>query len=300
MVAFFDIITAANFTTQSLRNLFCLNSISYGERWSQTAYWPLVMKRSGWNVYLYSNQFVPAATKVGLEGMMCDPLLMDECYSAVADSNFVFDGDFRDYVTRRFVPSESGERRLVIWHLYGQHFPSYTRYPQTDENECFTSADVTADLPWLDNEKRKEVAEYANATRYNDAVVASIIDLYRATPAIVIYFSDHGEEMWDTAPYGARNSQHPDDVGWMHRQFDVPFFVWFSEKFAASWPEVVGRIHEAAGRKGTLDDLGYMILGLAGIADSTVYDSRRDILSDLYYCLPRVTSAGYKYDREPI
>ncbi|MCM1066466.1 MAG: phosphoethanolamine transferase [Muribaculaceae bacterium] len=294
LTVFTDMITAANFTTPSIRNLMNLNRIADGERWSSAPYWPLVLARAGWRVSLFSNQFVPGSSGVGLEGMMCHPLLMERCYEVVADKNFAFDGDFVDYVCSGYKASAPG-RNLVLWHLYGQHFPSYARYPHTPANERFAADDIKADKPWLTEEMRREVAEYANATLYNDSVVAGILDLYRRRPAIVIYFSDHGEEMWDSAPYGARNSQHPEDEEWMKRQFDVPFFVWVSDTLAASQPALVNRIREAACRRGILDDLGQMVLGVAG-ADSTVYDSRRDILSADYECPPRITSAAYHYD----
>ena len=44
--------------------------------------------------------------------------------------------------------------------------------------------------------KNKTIADYDNATLYNDIVLSKIVDLFRQQEAIVIYLSDHGEDCY--------------------------------------------------------------------------------------------------------
>ena len=49
--------------------------------------------------------------------------------------------------------------------------------------------------PELNNAQRNDVAHYLNATLYNDMVVDSIIRMFDNRNAVVMYLSDHGEEV---------------------------------------------------------------------------------------------------------
>jgi len=295
IVAFSDVISAADFTIQSLRNLLNLNCLAEGRQWYEALYWPLVAHHSGWHTYLYSNQYAPSRAGTGLNGMLYHPALTAGCYTATADTCLRYDHDFVDRVKQRFIPAEDGDRRLVIWHLLGQHFQARDRVPDQPRYRHFSAADITVDRPWLDLQRRAEIAEYDNATLYNDSVVASIIDIYRHRDAILFYFSDHGEEIWDTAPYASRNEQHPDDASWLHRHFDIPFFVWMSDSLMKSHPDLADKVRRAASRPLMLDNFGQTILGITGAADA-LYRPQLDVLSDSYTPVPRVTCSGYEYD----
>ncbi|MDE5801290.1 MAG: sulfatase-like hydrolase/transferase, partial [Paramuribaculum sp.] len=165
---------------------------------------------------------------------------------------------------------------LVIYHLKGQHFPASARYKGALH---FTARDITVERPWLTEERRAEVADYDNATLYNDSVVAAIAARYAQAPTVMLYFSDHGEDCWDLAPMAARNKQMPDDPAWVERQFSVPFFVWMSPEFMERYPQLVQRLRGAAGKPFSLGDLGQMVLGLCGV-ETPYYDPALDPLHD--------------------
>ena len=291
-----DVISTANFTIPSLRNLLNLNDLSAGEQWDTSAFWPLVLARSGYSVFLYDNQYAPTAATTGLEGLLYAPELLEHCYTATADTVMGFDLDFLARVEPRITPAV-GAPRLTLWHLQGQHFSAADRYPHRAPFMPFSAADITSDAPWLNAERREEVAHYDNATAYNDSVLERIIAPLRdARPTLLVYFSDHGEESWDSAPYGSRNAQFPDDAAWLRRQFDIPFVIWHNDSLAAACPDLVDRIEASAARSFMLDNLGQLVLGVAGISDPRFYRPGRDLLSPAYTPAARVTSAGYRYD----
>ena len=291
LVAFSDMLVPANFTFSSLRNIFNLNDLSSGEPWADGVYFPLLMKKAGWNVYHYDNQTVSSHYDAAVSQMFYSPLVMRSVYDGVSDRLFEYDGDYVAYVDSILRPRECSGRQLSIYHLMGQHVPASHRFKGKGR---FSASDITADVPWLDDARRAEVADYDNATWYNDSVVSAIIDGRRARPTVLFYFSDHGEDIWDLAPVEARNVQQPDNPAWLDRQYRVPFFVWFSDSFIARYPELVSRIRGAAERPGMLDNFGQALLGLIG-AESPYYKPERDILRDSYLCGVRVTADGHRF-----
>lgn len=299
LVVFSDMITAGNFTNMSIANLMSLNNLTDEDParrdWWQSVYFPLVFKKAGWRVSLFTNQYDPQDRSSDLGRLFFDPFIIETCYDAYNDSQESYDGDFvNSMVAQHHLAALPSADALTIWHLKGQHFPARQYFPADAAHIRFTMSDVPADKPWLDDDKRQQVAYYANATLYNDSIVSSIIDLYRASDAVVVYFSDHGEEMWDTAPAGNRNKQQPDDAEWMHRQFDIPFVVWMSESFRGKYPEMADSIRRAADRSGSLDNLGQMLLHIGGIRSKYLRPDE-SIISDSYCPSPRISAQGYPY-----
>lgn len=225
---------------------------------------------------------------VQLSAVMRNRLLDGVCYEWVTDSLDRYDGDFIARVNREH-PFDGSVGNLDIYHLYGQHFDPADRYPDDGRHDRWTADSLPYDRPWFTPAKRQVVAEYDNATLYNDSVVGAIIDRYRSTPAVVIYFSDHGEEMFDASDCNVRNEPSGDLRGWLERQFEIPFFVWASDSYRQMRPGRWAAVGEAADRPGMLDNLGQMVLGLCGMTASPYYRADRDILNPDYTPADRVT-----------
>ncbi len=179
LITFSNVTTTDNFTTPALRNMMNLNDLSKGEQWYEGIYFPLVLKKAGYDVYHYDNQTIDITADRGLSRMFYSPLIREKVYSAISDSLFTYDGDFVDYISSRYAPLETKNPRLVIYHLKGQHFPASQRYPGRGK---FTAEDITVKRPWLNAERRAEVAEYDNATLYNDSVVTLITSRFNTEP----------------------------------------------------------------------------------------------------------------------
>ena len=75
----------------------------------------------------------------------------------------------------------------------GQHGAFAERYPIAYNK--FKSTDYNRKIG---KEQKTMIAEYDNATLYNDFVVNSIIDKYKNNDAIIFYLSDHGLDIFDT------------------------------------------------------------------------------------------------------
>lgn len=292
LILFGDMTSPANMTTESVRNTLNLNDISSGEKWCEGIYFPSLLKRAGWNVYHYDNQTVNKSSDVGIAGVFYSDFVMEHVLDGKSDRTFPYDMEYVEYTEQQLSRRKSG-KTFVIYHLLGQHFPASMRY---EGSPRFTPGDIVA--PGLDDDDRQLVADYDNATLYNDSVVARIIRRWSDECAVVVYFSDHGEDLPDLGGVDGRIVTSPDDEAWIERQFHVPFMVWTSESFMREYPRLRSSIEEAAQRPGTTDRLGHMILGLCGIK-SCYYQADRDQASLQYRSKPRKSAGGYDLEVQP-
>lgn len=83
---------------------------------------------------------------------------------------------------------------FFIIHLMGSHFTYNKRYP-TNFN-IFTAEDFT-ELPV---NQRTTISEYDNSILYNDYIVNEIIQRFASEDALVLYLSDHGEDLYISDP----------------------------------------------------------------------------------------------------
>lgn len=297
LVCFNDMISAANFTSGSVKNTMSLNSLGNNESWNSSAFFPIIMKKAGFNIYWFDNQSLYSGESLfsfHQGSYLFNPYLIKN-YS-INDSIYEYDGDFIKYVATQYeIPNE---RNFIVYHIMGQHFPAKSRYPENSFADKWSGKDITIQRPWLDDDKRQAIAEYDNSTLYNDSVISSIISAYRTTPAIIFYFSDHGIDMYDDFNVDVRSEKiNPgeDPKPWVKRNFEIPFFIWMSDQYRAQYPDKERAVRNSMDKPGMLDNIGQMIFNIGDI-ESTYYIEERDILSDKYRCPPRITVGGYNYD----
>ena len=173
-----------------------------------------------------------------------------------------------------------GSHNLIIFHLNGQHRAYKAQYPQEPDNIVFSAKDIKNPAPYLDEDKRQKIAEYANATRYNDKVIKQIIDLVRETNAILVYFSDHGEEVYDYRDFLGRALLERDIITpeLIKSEIEVPFVVWASDQWIKHNQEEWQTIGKAVDRDFTTDNVCHLLFRLAGIK-TTEYKPKRDLFS---------------------
>jgi heptose-I-phosphate ethanolaminephosphotransferase len=123
------------------------------------------------------------------------------------------------------------EKKLIVVHLLGTHMKYAYRYPESYDH--FNDATGLPEAVSKNDDKVELINEYDNAILYNDHIVHALIqDLKSKTPpdaqSLLVYFSDHGEDVYDTAPHDfkGRNEGAP-----TYPMYAIPFFVWHS----ANW-----------------------------------------------------------------
>lgn len=296
---FDDVVSPYNYTSSSLKNALFCNSIADGQRWSQTPSLYAVMRRAGFEVLMWDNQlnyFKGALFSFALNGLLYNDAMRRACYTAVADSCFDYDEQLvDDYLSSPWHRRPSAAR-LVTFHLMGQHFKASSRYPHDGQWDHFTADSIGQQSPWLTRDKRVEIAEYDNATRYNDHVMGRIMDAYRDQNAVVIYFADHGEEVYDWRDFAGRDESSNKPAQAIVHQNSVPMMVWCSDRYVALHPDVPARLERGRHHRFMHDNLCQVIFDLAQV-QTPYYRPERNPLSERFTASRRLVYDRIDYDQ---
>ena len=296
LFVFTDMVSPYNQTTRVIRNLLSCNSLGHHEDWSSAPPFTAIYKKNGYHVTMYDNQknfdmgFVFAYS---LNTYLYHPQIMKACYHETNDSTFEFDGQMVDDYQKRQTPSA---KRLVLFHLLGQHVGFEYRYPK---NFAYFNEDSLSfrKEPWLTKDMREDIVHYDNATRYNDHVLQQIISLYDQQNTIVVYLSDHGEEVYDYRENSGRDDwgmgSDPRQV--LRWQYMVPFVVWCSDKYAATHPDIIKQLQNATSRPAMLDNVCQLLFHLSDLK-TPYYNKTRDVLSSDYVCPKRILNESIDCD----
>lgn len=156
-------------------------------------------------------------------------------------------------------------------HLMGTHEPFYYKYPK--DFDKFTAADEEGGPEkW-----RKVKTQYDNAVLYNDYVMDEIIRRFTDKDAVVIYISDHGEEVYDGRDFFGHSRE---DEGSRH-MIEVPFVVWGSAEFCKKRPAMWDNITKASHNPFRTDNLIHVILDLMSIQLNS-YDAAKSVINTSY------------------
>lgn len=206
-----------------------------------------IMKSAGYHTSWLSNQ-----DEVGLYDNMAS------CYAHICDEYTFNKNEERldGNLIELHKPTKSKE--FVIYHLMGQHVDFSKRYP----NKSFGKFKDT-DYDPRKCDERQVAAHYDNACLYNDFVVSSIMNLYKNEDAIVIYFPDHGLDVFESSPkyFGHAHSfvNHERQIG-----YEIPFVIYTTQTFKQQHPSVVNSIESSLNKDFCTSDITFTIMDIAG------------------------------------
>ena len=280
LVAFTDVISPSNLTSIVFKNSFSMHSIEDKSNWSYFPLFPVLFRRAGYNVTFLTNQFVQALNNDIFNAS--GGLFLNE--KRLSTAQF----DHRNTRTHQFdigllsdydsLKQFNSAHQLTIFHLAGQHIDFYKRSPE--KMKKFSISDYQ-ERNNLDNSAKQLVADYDNATLYNDYVVDSILKKYESEDAIVIYMPDHGEECYDELQRMGRLPVGNYSPEVLRQEYRIPFWIWCSERYINKHHEIFEQINEARNRPFMIDDLPHLMLYLAGIHCKT-YQETRCLISDKF------------------
>ena len=274
LFVFEDLVTPYNGTSNAMKNLFCLNDMSQGEKWYQSIYWPQLLKKAGYKLYLWDNQKNFDKHHGNTFYEMYSHQVVNVCYDRMNETAYDYDEDIVvDFKKNGYV--NYGGKNYVWFHLMGQHFAFADKCP--NDKKVFQIKDIKRTDGYLTNEMKQVIADYDNAVHYNDEVLKSIIDLFRNTNSVLVFISDHGEEAYD---YRAKTSRPAMETGleseYAHCQYDVPLFVWCSDQYLKKHKDVIKELKSSKGHSSMSDKIGYSMLRLAQVK-TKYYVPQRDI-----------------------
>ena len=299
LIAFTDMVAPFNSTTLVQKNSFCCNSLTNKEIWYNSPFFPMLFKKAGYKVTFWDNQRhmdMGGFYTYSANSFFYNKTIMNYSYDATTNKIFDYDGELID----NFLHTEALKpirHNLIMFHLLGQHFSFDSRYPHTAEYTRFSEKDCPNKAPYLTDSKRKEIADYDNATYYNDCVIKKIASFYADKPAVMVYLSDHGEEVYDYRDSEGRvNPETGMEVKALKYQYEIPLVVWFSNSFIKRYPNIVTATRKAKDKPYMSDNICQLIFHVSGL--KTIYHKpERCPLCEQYRPKHRIIADGKDYDK---
>lgn len=263
----------------------------------------MILRNAGYKVRLHDNQSTLSTGaqmyELGTMTFLNSPRLKEA--SLDYRNNVV---DFYDY---NFVKKEGTDflrdtlrRSIEIYHLYGQHFRAFNRYPA--EETVFKASDYNNrafnGVP-LKNESKEYLAHYDNALHYVDKSIGWLIENVRDEDAIIIYHPDHGEEVFDYRDFRGRPLNYGNLPGTMEALLHLPFYIYTTPKYRERHPQQYERLKKATTRRLSLLYMSHFLLDVANV-QSKWYRPQLSPLSDKWSNPPRIVNDGleneYNFD----
>ena len=299
LVPFSDVVAPWNLTSFVFKNVFSLHVVGEKGEWCDYPLFPSLFRKAGYHVTFITNQFLPKAKQAVYDFSGGFFLNHPELSAAMFDSRnqqlYRFDrGLLDDYDKNQ--QQHNTDHNLIIFHLLGQHVKYNQRFPS--DRRHFKAEDYEKKRADLDGKQRSVLADYDNAVLYNDSIVDAIISRFEDKEAIIIYMPDHGEECYEgTRGFICRNHSAAIDYDLAHYEFEIPFWIFCSYKYAAKHPDIYKEIIGAKNRRFMTDALPHMLLYLAGIHTKD-YHAEYNILSPQYNEMrPRILKNTTDYDK---
>ncbi|MDL2214636.1 lipid A phosphoethanolamine transferase [Dysgonomonas sp. OttesenSCG-928-M03] len=180
------------------------------------------------------------------------------------------------------------ENKLILIHLIGNHMAYEFRY--TPSYNVFSNSEDSKIEETLFRDKKAihTIDKYDNSVLYNDFVIAGMIEILKKQQerkTALIYFSDHGEEVYEVRDFSGHAYEKVSTY-----MCEVPFVVWFSPTFLNNRNDLFIDINRPFSTAGFL----YSLSNMAGIRYKD-YDASKSIFSDTFSPSDRYVG-GYTYD----
>lgn len=264
LMIFYNVISPSHLTSDVYRTLLSTYDVQGDRSFESYPLLPVLMKKAGYKVSYLDNQ-TSIAHKIGdveCTYFLANEKIRDYCFDFYNDKIEAYDGDFVNKYTSPYMDCSGNS--LTIYHMMGQHTTYSERYPENFAH--FTKADY-AHFEGLSEKGAATMAEFDNATLYNDYVMYTLIEKFRGKTAILIYSPDHGEEVYDYREVGIRGIEAP--IASVRLYYEVPVMIWMSDSFRQKYPGIVSALRSNKHKAIYNSDLPQTILDIAGIRTGT-------------------------------
>ncbi|PCJ93664.1 MAG: hypothetical protein COA46_01125 [Porticoccaceae bacterium] len=271
LTVFNDVITPRPYTIEALQQVLSFADEKHPNAFFDQPTLLNMMKQAGYEITWITNQQTQTRRNTMLTTL-----------SQLADHQVYLNNNrqqnARQYdgvVLKPFINAlrKSTQKKMIVVHLLGTHRQYSYRYPSKFEQ--FVNNEGVPQ--WVSDKNLNEYNSYDNAVLYNDYVITELINHLGENndKALLVYFSDHGEEVFDYAGklFCGRNEDAPSPA-----MYTVPFITWASPKWATQHTE---QWKKHTDRPFTSADFIYTLPDMIGINFDGL-DPTRSLVSDSF------------------
>ena len=224
LFAFRDVIASRTYTVEMLQQALSFANQEEPGRFLSEPNLMNLMKQAGYRIHWITNQqtMTHRNTLMTMFSRQADEahyLNQNRAQNASSPDSVVFD-------PFAVALDDPAPKKFIVVHLIGTHARYSLRYPE--EFDVFAGRDQVPE-----NLTEKQVGifnSYDNAVLYNDFVVSELIGIFskKQPNGFLLYFSDHGEEVFNDPAHEAlgRNEGKPTPD-----MYAVPFVLWMSPEW---------------------------------------------------------------------
>lgn len=253
IVSYPNIYTEPVYTNVSVPHIMTRADSANMERAYQEESFVSIFKQAGYHSVWLANQ----------ESTESYVYFMNECDSLIfvnsGKSLYIIDKwlDSDIYPHYKNILREDYKKQLIVVHTIGSHWYYTTHFSVEDAKfqPNIKSKIVTS------NTKEEMINSYDNTIVETDKVLHKFIDMLKDRNAILFFLSDHGESLGENGVF-----LHATDVPELHYP---GCFVWYSDKYAANYPQKVEALKKNKDNYYRTDFLFHSILDGASI--ETIY-----------------------------
>ena len=279
LVVFDNAISLFDGTHGSMRADFSLDSL--GVDFASKPLFPACFKAANYHTRMYDNQYFVGSAVTFLS----DKQLSETMFDYRNSKRYKYDGFMVDDIQL------SDSLAMYVIHLWGQHYTYSERFPSNFAT--FKPSDYSTSYS---ESQRQIMADYDNATLYNDFVMDKLFNKLKNLYCCVFYFSDHGEEVYELRDYmGHGNAAHSSNLNY---QIRVPLMVWFSPSFMSENQQLMKIMQEAKHYPICTDDIGHSIIDVAGIRTKDFAPTRSFVNPAFNKKRQRIVLNSINYDKD--
>lgn len=273
LICYKDVCSPATQTLASLKQVLSFSNYEHPELYKQEANIIEIVRSAGYKTFWIDNQ-----GKSGNGAFAIDTYTPTSYRTMAKQSNF-YDDNKSAARDSSLTPqleqalNDSATNKVIFLHLMGNHFDYKERYEQSFNVFTSTEGMNTPYLASLKQNQIDNVNAYDNATLYNDYIIRTFIEMLRKQEGIsaLLYFSDHGEEVYDYQLYMTRSFEMLSPA-----MCDIPLILWQNDNYRRS-----STLSLNADVPTCTDDIIYGIMDLTG-ARYKLYEPEKSIFSPLY------------------
>lgn len=298
LVVFDDVISPHSHTDLSLQKVLTFSNYENASTpWYMQQNLLDILNSAGYETYWLSNQ--EAISIYGNAPEIISRRAKHTRFSTLNDS--FASGRIYDSVLLRLIDEarkQPSSKNFYIIHLMGTHINYKDRYPSSFahfnkhsliQNDLHTYPSNPAQA--LSQAALEIKAHYLNAIAYNDHIVSEIIDKFAAVDSVVIYLSDHGDEVFDFRDFVG----HTESIG-SRFMVEIPFMIYMSDTFKRKHKQLAEQITQARHLPFMTDDFIHTLLDLLGIVSVDSLKSRALFHPSYNAKRPRIYN-GQDYDK---
>ena len=167
-------------------------------------------------------------------------------------------------------------KNFMVIHTMGSHMRYNLRYPKEFEKFTPTINDNEGRFTFNTEMKLRLVNAYDNSIVYTDFIISKIISQIesKGKSSVVIYFSDHGENLFDDD----RNIiGHSKKIPTKYST-NIPLFIWYSDKYYDANKELINNLKFNQHSKVTTEIIFHTLCSLGGFK-TNLHNDNYDLTS---------------------